>query len=140
MLFSHLLLVSTPLLLFVFRTLKMPQFPSHSSDSSVSCVWSSSSTAQRASVICCGPSSSPSRWVTPRSLLNSKSFSSVFKPSVMDFCDLCPQALPHVALLIVMLFFIYAVIGMQVHSSLFNFPVKHCKCFWFSNMFLRPCG
>lgn len=26
----------------------------------------------------------------------------------------CPQALPHVALLIVMLFFIYAVIGMQV--------------------------
>ena len=30
------------------------------------------------------------------------------------------QALPYVALLIVMLFFIYAVIGMQVGVSLFN--------------------
>jgi len=29
----------------------------------------------------------------------------------------CLQALPYVALLIVMLFFIYAVIGMQVHIA-----------------------
>lgn len=37
---------------------------------------------------------------------------------------LCLQALPHVALLIVMLFFIYAVIGMQVESSLFIFRIN----------------
>lgn len=37
---------------------------------------------------------------------------------------LCLQALPHVALLIVMLFFIYAVIGMQVQSSIFVFCIS----------------
>ncbi len=37
---------------------------------------------------------------------------------------LCLQALPHVALLIVMLFFIYAVIGMQVQSSVFIIRMK----------------
>lgn len=35
-------------------------------------------------------------------------------PRGLTVCPFCLQALPHVALLIVMLFFIYAVIGMQV--------------------------
>lgn len=71
--------LSNPLVLFVCRTLKMPRFPSRSSDSSVSCVWSSCSTVQRASVTCCGPSSSPSRSVT----LWSSSFFKCFFPSFL---------------------------------------------------------
>lgn len=90
------------------RTLKMHQCPSRSSDSSVSCVWSSCSTAPRESVTCCGPSSSLSRSLSSRPL---SSFLYYLLLTVLVFCL---QALPHVALLIVMLFFIYAVIGMQV--------------------------
>lgn len=41
----------------------MPQFPSHSSDFSESCVWSNCWIVQRASATCFGPSSSPSRFV-----------------------------------------------------------------------------
>lgn len=53
---------------------------------------------------------------------------------------LCLQALPHVALLIVMLFFIYAVIGMQVHSSLLSsvdceYISKHF-CIWILTVIL----
>lgn len=49
------------ILFFGCRTLKTRRCPSRSSDSSVSCVWSSCWTAQRESVTCCGPSSSLSR-------------------------------------------------------------------------------
>lgn len=104
-------------------------FRSPSSDSSVLCVWSNCWTVQRASGTCCGPSSNLSR------LLSWFLFpiSSVL-PNHRLFNNLivfCLQALPHVALLIVMLFFIYAVIGMQVQSRasvflLWRFPV----CFW----------
>lgn len=93
---------------FKLRTLKTHQCPSRSSDSSVSCVWSSCSTAPRESVTCCGPSSSLSRSLFSHLL---SSFLYSFLLTVLVFCL---QALPHVALLIVMLFFIYAVIGMQV--------------------------
>lgn len=43
----------------------------------------------------------------------------------MTYLCLCLQALPHVALLIIMLFFIYAVIGMQVlKSNIFIYWMK----------------
>lgn len=48
-----------------------------------------------------------------------KMFFPPFFNTEFECCGLCPQALPHVALLIVMLFFIYAVIGMQVLFSIF---------------------
>lgn len=102
--------------LFVCRTLRTPPSPSPSSDSSVSCVWWSCSIVQRASATCCGRSSSPSRSVRlswPYFII--VSFSSSHHRE-LDCCGLCLQALPHVALLIVMLFFIYAVIGMQVQA------------------------
>lgn len=109
------------LVLSVHRHLKMPLFPSRSSDSSVSCVWSSCWTVRRGSVTCCGPSSSPFRSVTLWSW-SFLFFISTFNTLWMSWLfGLCLQALPHVALLIVMLFFIYAVIGMQVQSSVFPF-------------------
>lgn len=49
---------------------------------------------------------------------------------------LFPQALPHVALLIVMLFFIYAVIGMQVQYLIFIFCMKTLQTPEDCNMFL----
>lgn len=103
-------------ILFVCRTLRTPPSPSPSSDSSVSCVWWSCSIVQRASATCCGHSSSPSRSLRlswPYFII--VSFSSLHHRE-LDCCGLCLQALPHVALLIVMLFFIYAVIGMQVQA------------------------
>lgn len=41
----------------------------------------------------------------------------------LELCGLRRQALPHVALLIVMLFFIYAVIGMQVRPGVIHLEV-----------------
>lgn len=69
---------------------------------------------------CSGPSFSPLRseidlWLYLDSLdniVNSSRQSVVCKITVF-----CPQALPYVCLLIAMLFFIYAIIGMQVRSS-----------------------
>lgn len=60
----------------------------------------------------------------------------------LELCGLRLQALPHVALLIVMLFFIYAVIGMQVRPGVIHLHVGTidfyaCATLTKSHLFIR---
>lgn len=93
---------------------RVERCPSRSSVCSVCWDWWSCSAKEKESEHCCGPSSSRCRSV--RMISWEKS---VFRGWTTSLLWLCfwldsAQALPYVGLLIAMIFFIYAVIGMQV--------------------------
>ena len=71
---------------------------------------------------CCGPSFSLSKWVIDGNnrtdMYRYEALRLHCQHSLTNFDDL--QALPYVCLLIAMLFFIYAIIGMQVGQSIFQ--------------------
>lgn len=94
-----------------FRVKAANSSVSTSSVSSVWCVLWNSSVVVRASAHCSGLSSNRFRWVQ---------CSNCFIIWAQRMRPVCPlfQALPYVALLIVMLFFIYAVIGMQMFGKI----------------------